>query len=117
MAIVTLWAWTDLDIKRLQVREPHPLTHTRTHPIQPYVDLAYGNAPASTTLLLDYSNQHAALVSVFAYRHNHYLVALSSLMVLLGLALQPLAASLFTVKDIWWDAPGTPPTPSEVSAP
>lgn len=93
MIIVALWAWTDVDIKRMQ----------------PYIDLAYGNAPASRTLLLDYSTKHPALVSYFALKWNHWIVALSSLMVLVGLALQPLAASLFTVKDIWWDGPSIYP--------
>lgn len=72
---------------------------------QPYIDLAYGNAPASRTILLDYSTRHAAIVSVSAYRHSHYLVALSSLIVLTGLAIQPLAAALFTMKQTWWSVP------------
>ncbi|KAF8521330.1 hypothetical protein JB92DRAFT_2785803 [Gautieria morchelliformis] len=97
MIIVALWAWTDVDIKRMQ----------------PYIDLAYGNAPASRTILLDYSNQHAALASVSAYRHSHYLVALSSFMVLAGLAIQPLAASLFTLKQIWWTSPSLNVTGSQ----
>jgi len=89
MIMVSLWAWTDVDIKRMQ----------------PYLDLAYGNAPAQRSLLLDYSNKHPILVSFHAYRHSHFIVVLSSLLVLVGLAVQPLAASLFTVKNTFWDGP------------
>ncbi|KAF8517011.1 hypothetical protein BU17DRAFT_50207 [Hysterangium stoloniferum] len=89
MIVISLWAWTDVDIKRMQ----------------PYLDLAYGNAPAQRSLLLDYSNKHPIIVTFHAYRHNHFIVVLSSLLVLVGLAVQPLAASLFTVDNIFWDGP------------
>ncbi|KIJ35111.1 hypothetical protein M422DRAFT_34811 [Sphaerobolus stellatus SS14] len=89
MVIVALWAWTDVDIKRLQ----------------PYIDLAYGNAPAKSTLLLDYSTKHPGITAYFAIKRNHWLVALSSILVLVGLAVQPLAASLFTVRNTWWNGP------------
>ncbi|KAF8518276.1 hypothetical protein BU17DRAFT_66517 [Hysterangium stoloniferum] len=89
MIVISLWAWTDVDIKRMQ----------------PYIDLAYGNAPAQRSLLLDYSNKHPIIVSFYAYRHSHFVVVLSSLLVLVGLAVQPLAASLFTVKNVWWNGP------------
>ncbi|GJJ15219.1 hypothetical protein Clacol_009495 [Clathrus columnatus] len=89
MVIVALWAWTDLDIRRQQ----------------PYIDLARGNAPASKSLLLDYSGKHPALVTYNAMHHNHYIVAISSILVLIGLALQPLAAALFTVKSVYGNGP------------
>jgi hypothetical protein len=37
--MAAVWAWTDIEIKKMQ----------------PYVDLAYGNAPPHKTLLLDYT--------------------------------------------------------------
>ncbi|KIJ47064.1 hypothetical protein M422DRAFT_29013 [Sphaerobolus stellatus SS14] len=77
MIIIGIWAWTDMNIKRMQ----------------PYIDLAYGDAPASRSLLLDYSAFHPVVVTYKAYKQRHTLVALSSLMVLTGLTLQPLASS------------------------
>jgi len=41
-----------------------------------------------------------------AASNRHYLVALASLMVILTLSFQPLAAALLIVKDIWWQVPG-----------
>jgi hypothetical protein len=35
-----MWAWADLEIKK----------------VQPYIDLAHGNARPETTLLLDYTS-------------------------------------------------------------
>jgi len=43
-----------------------------------------------------------------AAANRHYLVALASLMVILSLSFQPLAAALFIVQDTWWTAPGEP---------
>lgn len=42
-----------------------------------------------------------------AIRHNHFLVAVSAGLVLLGLALQSLAAALFVVRSVYGDGPGT----------
>lgn len=42
-----------------------------------------------------------------AASNKHYLVALASLMVVLSLAFQPLAAALLVVKDTWLPEPGT----------
>lgn len=39
MVIVALWAWTDIEIKK----------------IQPYIDLVHGNATPEKSLLLDYT--------------------------------------------------------------
>src|SRR4051812_9150548 len=41
-----------------------------------------------------------------AAANKHYLVALATLMVLLTLAFQPLAAALMVVRDTWWTLPG-----------
>jgi hypothetical protein len=40
-----------------------------------------------------------------AATNRHYLVALASLMVVLTLSFQPLAAALLVVKDVWWQEP------------
>ena len=39
MMLAGMWAWTDIEIRRLQ----------------PYVDLSRGNAPPQRSLLLDYT--------------------------------------------------------------
>ncbi|KIJ47062.1 hypothetical protein M422DRAFT_249378 [Sphaerobolus stellatus SS14] len=89
MVLVSMWAWTDMDFKRMQ----------------PFIELAYGNAPASRSLLLNYSTKHPVVASLKALRSTHYLIALSSGMVVIGLAFQPLAAALFTVRDTYWAGP------------
>jgi hypothetical protein len=54
MVLVALWAWTDIEIKKMQVRTPLPL-FSSSHSLQPYVDLARGQSPAHKSLLLDYT--------------------------------------------------------------
>ncbi|KIJ42840.1 hypothetical protein M422DRAFT_779902 [Sphaerobolus stellatus SS14] len=91
MGIVGLWAGTDADIKRMQ----------------PFIELASGNAPASHTLFVDYVNSHYAKAFFESLRNKHHIVAVSSAMLVLGFAVQPLAASIFSMKDVWWRLPET----------
>jgi hypothetical protein len=54
--MAAVWAWTDIEIKKMQVSisfVAHPFAFSWRP--QPYVDLAYGNAPPHKTLLLDYT--------------------------------------------------------------
>ncbi|KAL0957578.1 hypothetical protein HGRIS_001362 [Hohenbuehelia grisea] len=105
--LAAMWAWTDVEIKKMQ----------------PYIDLAKGDSPAQRSLLLDYNRHkwvsfyfsfHASFISSLysnftvwfhAWTNKHYLVFLTSAMVLLSLAFQPLAAALLVVKDTWWTKP------------
>ncbi|KAF8156670.1 hypothetical protein B0H34DRAFT_471221 [Crassisporium funariophilum] len=86
---VAMWAWTDVEIKK----------------IQPYVDLVHGDSPPHRSLLLDYTRYNNFLVWTRAANNKHYLVALASLMVVLSLSFQPLAAALLVVRDTWWQDP------------
>ncbi|KAF8962330.1 hypothetical protein BDZ97DRAFT_1122718 [Flammula alnicola] len=88
-AVVALWAWTDIEIKK----------------IQPYVDLVHGDSPPHRSLLLDYTRDNNFFVWTRAASNRHYLVALASLMVILTLSFQPLAAALLIVKDTWTQLP------------
>lgn len=92
MIIVTGWKTTDLGIKKMQ----------------PYIDLAHGNAAAEKTLLLDYTSTPEVIVWLSAALNKHYLVAVSALVVLFGLAAQPLAGALFVVRDTWFSYPNIP---------
>ncbi|KZT22786.1 hypothetical protein NEOLEDRAFT_1137597 [Neolentinus lepideus HHB14362 ss-1] len=89
MFVVALWAWTDVEIKKMQ----------------PYVDLVHGDAPAHRSVLLDYTRTNNFIVWARAAANKHYIVALASLMAILSLALQPLAAALLTVQDTWLAKP------------
>ncbi|KAI0053224.1 hypothetical protein FA95DRAFT_1552731 [Auriscalpium vulgare] len=89
MALVGLWAWTDLEIKRMQ----------------PYVDLVHGDSPAQRSLLLDYTRIHNLFVWMTATSNRHWIVTFASLAALWALAFQPLAAALFTVRDTFWTLP------------
>ncbi|RDB16062.1 hypothetical protein Hypma_003454 [Hypsizygus marmoreus] len=87
--LVAMWTWTDIEIKKMQ----------------PYVDLVHGDSPPHRSLLLDYTRTNNFIVWTSAASNKHYLVALASLMVVLSLAFQPLAAALLVVKDTWWQEP------------
>ncbi|KAI0292909.1 hypothetical protein BC826DRAFT_1017480 [Russula brevipes] len=91
MILVGLWAWTDLEVKRLQ----------------PYVDLLHGDSPPQRSLLLDYTRTHNALVWVKASTNRHYIVALASIMALLALSFQPVSAALFSLRDVYERLPDT----------
>ena len=102
MFFAALWAWTDFEIRKLQ----------------PYVELARGNAPPQRSLLLDYTRNKCAfpfssllngrligycstlLVWTVAARNRHWPVVLGALLVVLTFSFQPLAAALFNVQDI-----------------
>ncbi|TFY73179.1 hypothetical protein EWM64_g10833, partial [Hericium alpestre] len=90
MIFVGLWAWTDNEVKRMQ----------------PYVDLAHGSSPAERSLLLDYTRSHNFFVWWNAGRNKHYIVVLTTLMAIVALAFQPLAAALFTLRDTYITLPG-----------
>ncbi|KAJ6599302.1 hypothetical protein DFH09DRAFT_1130691 [Mycena vulgaris] len=87
--IVALWAWTDIEIKKMQ----------------PYVDLVHGDAPPHKSLLLDYTRTNNFVVWTAAARNKHWVVTVASLMVLITLCFQPLASALLTVKNTWIAAP------------
>ncbi|KAI0089530.1 hypothetical protein BDY19DRAFT_108972 [Irpex rosettiformis] len=89
MIFAGLWAWMDIEIRR----------------IQPYVDLAKGNAPPQRSLLLDYTRNHTFYVWTVAARNNHFLVTLASLLVIITFTFQPLSAALFNVQDVFWLEP------------
>ncbi|KAJ3739563.1 hypothetical protein DFH05DRAFT_1560326 [Lentinula detonsa] len=89
MILVGLWAWTDIEIKKMQ----------------PYVDLVHGDSPPHRSLLLDYTRSNNFIVWTHAARNKHYLVALTTLMVLLTLSFQPLAGALLIVRNTWWQMP------------
>ncbi|KAF9476818.1 hypothetical protein BDN70DRAFT_862706 [Pholiota conissans] len=86
---VALWAWTDIEIKKMQ----------------PYVDLVHGDSPPHRSLLLDYTRDNNFFVWTRAAKNQHYLVAIASLMVLVTLSFQPLAAALLVVRDTWIQLP------------
>jgi len=89
MILVALWAWTDIEIKKMQ----------------PYVDLVHGDSPPHRSLLLDYTRSNNFIVWTQAARNKHYLVALTTLMVLLSLTFQPLAGALLIVNNTWFQLP------------
>ncbi|KAI0342287.1 hypothetical protein BDW22DRAFT_179555 [Trametopsis cervina] len=94
MVFAGFWTWTDVEIRRLQ----------------PYVDLAKGDAPPKRSLLLDYTRNHTFYVWTIAAHNNHWLVALGSLLVIITLCFQPLAAALFNVQDVFSFDPRTTTT-------
>jgi len=89
MSIVTLWAWTDIEFKKMQ----------------PYIDLVHGDSPPQRSLLLDYTRTSNFVVWILAFWNRHYMVAFATLLVLLGLVFQPLAAAMFTIRDTYLPHP------------
>ncbi|KDQ22240.1 hypothetical protein PLEOSDRAFT_1086950 [Pleurotus ostreatus PC15] len=87
--LVAMWTWTDIEIKKMQ----------------PYVDLVHGDSPPQRSLLLDYTRYNNFIVWAHAVSNKHYLVMITSFMVLLSLSFQPLAAALLVVKDTWMTEP------------
>ncbi|KAJ6510035.1 hypothetical protein C8R47DRAFT_1208087 [Mycena vitilis] len=87
--LVALWAWTDIEIKKMQ----------------PYVDLVRGDAPAEKSLLLDYTRTNNFVVRTAAARNRHWVVTAASMMVLLTLCFQPLASALLSVRNTWITLP------------
>jgi hypothetical protein len=89
MVIVALWAWTDIEIKKMQ----------------PYIDLVHGDSPPQRSLLLDYTRTNNFVVWISAFWNRHYMVGLATLITLLALVFQPLGAAMFIVRDTWWGPP------------
>lgn len=111
MVIVALWAWTDLEIRRMQ----------------PYIDLVHGHATPEKSLLLDYTmtrwvtSQSLMLFRVHtpdcchiaskffvwmtAYRNGHYMVATIAIIGIITLVVNPLAPAMFTIRNILWGPP------------
>ncbi|KAJ7068060.1 hypothetical protein C8F01DRAFT_1116696 [Mycena amicta] len=87
--IVGLWTWTDIEIKKMQ----------------PYVDLARGDAPPQKSLLLDYTRVNNLFVWSHAIHNRHWVVTAASIMVIVTLAFQPLASALLNVKNTWFTLP------------
>jgi len=87
--IVALWAWTDIEIKKMQ----------------PYVDLVRGDASAEKSLLLDYTRTNNFVVWTAAARNRHWVVTGTSVMVLITLCFQPLASALLSVRNTWIPLP------------
>ncbi|KAF9445291.1 hypothetical protein P691DRAFT_762616, partial [Macrolepiota fuliginosa MF-IS2] len=85
----TVWTWTDVDIKKMQ----------------PYVDLVQGDSPPRRSLLLDYTRDNNFFVWTRALENDHYLIALTTLLALLVMTFQPLAAAIFSVQDTWLGKP------------
>ena len=90
----------------------------------------HGGSPPQRSLLLDYTrtqfvlgislplhwltSSSNALVWMQATSNRHYIVALASLMALVALSFQPLAAALFSVQDIYKALPGSSVTITSV---
>jgi hypothetical protein len=91
MVLVALWAWTDIEIKKMQ----------------PYIDLVHGDSPPQRSLLLDYTRSNNFVVWISAFWNRHYMVAFATLLALLALVFQPLAAAMFTVRNTWLAHPIT----------
>ncbi|KAJ7368063.1 hypothetical protein DFH08DRAFT_761565 [Mycena albidolilacea] len=87
--IVALWAWTDIEIKKMQ----------------PYVDLVRGDAPPEKSLLLDYTRTNNFVVWTSAARNRHWVVTGASIMVLVTLCFQPLGSALLSVRNTWIPLP------------
>jgi hypothetical protein len=54
--------------------------------------------------LTDFSK---AAIWLTAFFNRHYVVALSSIMVLLALSFQPVSAALFSVREVFMELPGS----------
>jgi hypothetical protein len=87
MIIVSTWAQTDVEMKRLQ----------------PYVDLVHGDSPPERSIFLDYTRQSKFMSLARAWSNGHTLIVITSLVVLMCIALQPLAGALLEVRDTPWD--------------
>ncbi|EIW77903.1 hypothetical protein CONPUDRAFT_139032 [Coniophora puteana RWD-64-598 SS2] len=65
---------------------------------QPYIILSGGNASATNSILLDYVSRLMILWT--AFKHRHWLIYASTLLSSIVVFLQPLAGSVFTVKQV-----------------
>ncbi|KAF8966175.1 hypothetical protein BDZ97DRAFT_1809872 [Flammula alnicola] len=66
---------------------------------QPYIVLQKGNAPAEESLLLDYISLGPLLALFRALQYKHRIVFWSSLTAILTYAFQPLAGSIFQIRQ------------------
>ncbi|KAF7972810.1 hypothetical protein HWV62_17000 [Athelia sp. TMB] len=85
MVLVALWAWSDIEIKKMQ----------------PYLDLLHGDSPPNKSLLLDYTRTNNFVVWISAALNQHYLVALATIIGLLALVFQPVASAIFSTKPTY----------------
>jgi Protein of unknown function (DUF3433) len=60
----------------------------------------------SAQWLTDFSK---AAIWLTAFFNRHYVVAVSSIMVLLALSFQPFSAVLFSVREVFMELPGSAP--------
>ncbi|KAI0274072.1 hypothetical protein BGY98DRAFT_921139 [Russula aff. rugulosa BPL654] len=73
----------------------------------PYLLLSKGNAPANETLLIDYVSWSNPLVLYNAMRFKHRFILVSSATAMTALLFQPLAGSIFSVKQLPTASPST----------
>lgn len=71
---------------------------------QPYVTLSEGNAPAARSILLDYIALNRLTTLYYSLKHRHWLINVSTLTALSVVFMQPLAGSLFQVRQVSYTA-------------
>ncbi|KAG2346106.1 hypothetical protein BDR05DRAFT_959680 [Suillus weaverae] len=74
---------------------------------QPYVTLSEGNAPAARSILLDYIALNRLTTLYYSLKHRHWLINVSTLTALSVVFMQPLAGSLFQVRQVSYTAAAT----------
>ncbi|KAG1795683.1 uncharacterized protein HD556DRAFT_368369 [Suillus plorans] len=74
---------------------------------QPYVTLSEGNAPAARSILLDYIALNRLTTLYYSLKHRHWLINVSTLTALSAVFMQPLAGSLFQVRQVPYAAAAT----------
>jgi hypothetical protein len=121
MTIVAMWAMTDIEIKRLQVCDRSPyqkspclnrfsptLTSLTRGPILngvcSWITPARGKF-SPFVVVHHYLTQPGSksVAWVYAWQNGHTLIAITSVLVVMCIALQPLAAALLDVRDTFWD--------------
>ncbi|KAG8903926.1 Rho GTPase [Tulasnella sp. 403] len=80
--ISLVWLWVDEELGKLH----------------PYVVLSKGRAPASQSVLLDYTAGRIFTI-YYSIKYGHWVVFFSSMICLANLALSPLASGLFTTTN------------------
>lgn len=74
---------------------------------QPYVTLSEGNAPAARSILLDYIALNRLYTLYYSLKHRHWLINVSTLTALSAIFMQPLAGTLFQVRQVSYTAAAT----------
>lgn len=131
MILVGLWAWTDIEVKRLQVYPlflklyhsegfQYSITLSRMSTLSmviprrntvscltTLVHSTFGIRPSPPLLCsnIDGAERSNFIVWIKAAVNKHYLVALTSLMAIVALSFQPLAAALLVLRDTWTTHP------------